>query len=69
MAQGNEPLPPPPTGPLLAWLANNPEQARAYMQRVYAMDNVLAVVTFNGKTKSYPVKWSASNGVIEIKLS
>lgn len=60
------PLPPPPDGDFLTWIQKNPEIFSAYLHRVYALSNLVLVITVDGETKKFPIKFGESNAVIEI---
>ncbi len=65
----NAPLQEPPRYNFLQWIAQNPEAFAAYLQRVYALSNLQIAVTINGVTTRYPIKFSATNAIVEIPLS
>jgi len=62
------PLPPPPTGDYLQWITQNPEAFAAYLHRIYALSQLRIVIITNGVSVTYPIKFSATNALIEINI-
>jgi len=61
-------LPDPPSGPLLRWVIEHPEQVAAYLETVRALGKLEISVTQSGVTKKFPVIISGENAVISIRL-
>jgi hypothetical protein len=51
------------------WLIDNKAALADIIQRVKATDDIAVVVVQNGVRRSYPIDWSRTNGVIEIRIS
>lgn len=65
----NTPLPPPPKGSLLKWIAQKPEEFSAYLHRVYALSRLEVVVNSGGQITRSPIVFSKGNAAVSIAVA
>lgn len=67
MSSPTGPLPPPPEN-FLVWVAQQPEQLRAYLLFLHQLSQLEIVVVQAGVTRRFPLIRAERNAIVQIQL-
>lgn len=67
MSSPTGPLPPPPEN-FLPWVAQQPEQLRAYMLFLHQLSQLEIVVVQGGVTRRFPLIRAERNAIVQIEI-